>query len=87
LAGAGLLARFSQLAPLFIQLGLFPAGLTGFLIPLLLLLLAGLLPAAALLTASTALLVLLIALIGHQFTPCCDVRINAALSKNVPAPT
>jgi hypothetical protein len=49
LAGAGLLARFRHLAPLFIQLFLLPAGLTWFLIRLLLLLLARLLPTAPLL--------------------------------------
>ncbi len=46
LASAGLLARFRHLAPLFIHLFLLLAGLTRFLIPLLLLLLARLLPAA-----------------------------------------
>jgi hypothetical protein len=45
-AGAGRLALFRHLAPLFIQLGLLLAGLTGFLIRLLLLL-ARLLPATA----------------------------------------
>ena len=63
MAGARLLARFRYVAPLFIELGLFLAGLAGLLIRLLLLLLAGFLPAAALLT--TTLLVLLIALISN----------------------
>jgi hypothetical protein len=64
-AGAGLLARFRHVAPLFIHLFLLLAGLTGLLV-LLLLLLAGLLPAAA---TFAALLVLLFALIGHSVTP------------------
>jgi len=85
LTGARLLAWFRYLAPLFIELGLFLAGLAGLSIGLLLLLLlARFLPAAALLTT---LLVLLIASIGHQITPCYDMRNNAVLTKNVPAPT
>jgi hypothetical protein len=60
-AGAGLLARFRHVAPLFIQLFLLPAGLTSFLIRLLLLLLARLLPTAALLLVGfSAVLVLLL---------------------------
>jgi hypothetical protein len=85
-AVARLLAWFRHLAPLFIHLFLLLARLTGFLIRLLLLLLARLLP-AALLTTLAALLLFLLILIGHQVTPWFDLRNNAALSRNVPAPT
>ncbi|HEY7247966.1 MAG TPA: hypothetical protein VH678_29210 [Xanthobacteraceae bacterium] len=69
-AGAGLLARFRHFAPLFIQLGLLLAGVTGFLFLIwLLLLLLTRLPSAAMPAALAALLALLIALIGHQFSP------------------
>ena len=50
---------------------------------LIVVLLARLLPATALLLTTLALLVLLIALIGHQFTPQFDIR-NAAIRLDVP---
>jgi hypothetical protein len=67
----------APLAPLFVLLVLFLADLAppfSFFIHLGLLPLTGLLPATALLAASAALLFLLIALFGHQITPCFAIK-------------
>ena len=67
----------APLAPLFVLLVLFLADLAppfSFFIHLGLLPLTGLLPATALLAASAALLFLLIALLGHQITPCFAIK-------------
>jgi len=64
--GAGLPARFRHVAPLFVHFFLFLAGITEFLFRLVLLLLIGLSLTAAPVSAALALLVLLIALLGHH---------------------
>jgi hypothetical protein len=77
----------APLAPLFVLLVLFLADLAppfSFFIHLGLLPLTGLLPATALLGASAALLFLLIALFGHQITPCFAIKNNAARRSDVP---
>jgi hypothetical protein len=78
-AGAFIVAGHNaRLAPLFVLLVLFLADLAppfSFFIHLGLLLLTGLLAALA------ALLFLLIALFGHQITPCFAIKNNAARSQ------